>query len=66
MNRPSSTITAAGIAGFAAATALLIVKLTWPAIYVQIPPTYQGYLVTVIMIGIGYFKKENVLPIAKP
>jgi hypothetical protein len=61
MNKPSSTIQAAGISGFLAATALLIIKLAWPEIYVQIPPEYQGYLVTAIMIGFGYFKKENVL-----
>ena len=66
MNQPSSTITAAGISGFIAASLLLAVKLIWPAIYVQIPPEYQGYLVTAIMIVCGYFKKENVLPIAKP
>lgn len=61
MNKPSSTITAAGIAAFLSATALLIVKLAWPAIYVQIPPEYHGYLVGVIAIVIGYLKKENVL-----
>jgi len=61
MNKPSSTITAAGISGFLAASILLAVKITLPDIYVQIPPEYQGYLVTAIMVGFGYFKKENVL-----
>ncbi len=61
MNKPSSTIQAAGIAGFVASTALLIVKIAWPDIYVQVPAEYQGYLVTVLMVGFGYFKKENVL-----
>lgn len=65
MNKPSSTIQSAGIAGFIAASLLLTVKLAWPQIYVQIPPEYQGYLVTAIMIGFGYFKKENVLPLKK-
>ncbi len=64
MNRPSSTITAAGIAGFFASTLLLIVKIIWPDIYAQIPPEYQGYLVTGIAAAIGYFKKENVLPVS--
>ncbi len=64
MNKPSSTITAAAIAGIAASTLLLIIKIAWPAIYVQIPPEYQGYLITAIAVGIGYRKKENVLPIA--
>ena len=66
MNQPSSTITAAAIAGFIAATILLIVKITWPEIYIQIPPEYQGYMVAAIAILIGYLKKENILPIAKP
>lgn len=61
MNKPSSTITAAGLSGFIAATLLLIIKLAWPAIYVQIPPDYHGYLVAGIMVAFGYFKKENVL-----
>lgn len=65
MEQPSSTITAAALAGFAASTLLLILKIKWPAIYVQIPPEWQGYLVGVIMVGFGYLKKENVLPIAK-
>jgi hypothetical protein len=61
MNKPSSTIQAAAIAAFLSATALLIVKIAWPEIYVQIPPEYHGYLVGVVSITIGYFKKENVL-----
>ena len=63
--KPSSTIQSAGLSGFIASSLLLIVKLAWPEIYVQIPPEYQGYLVTAIMIGFGYFKKENVLPLKK-
>lgn len=65
MNKPSSTITAAGLAGFIASSLLLLVKIVWPDIYVLIPPEYQGYLVTAIVIAFGYFKKENVLLIAK-
>jgi len=61
MNKPSSTIQAAGLAGFLASSLLLIVKITWPDIYVQIPAAYQGYLVTFFVIVFGYFKKENVL-----
>ncbi len=63
MNRPSSTITAAGIAGFITASLLLAVKIFWPAVYVQIPPDYQGYLIVAVTMVIGYFKKENVLPL---
>ncbi len=63
MNTPSSTIQAAGISGFLAATALLIVKIGWPELHAQIPAAYHGYLVAGIMFGFGYFKKENVLPL---
>ena len=63
MKKPSSTISSAGIAGFLASTLLLVVKIAWPDIYVQIPIEYQGYLITGIMVMIGYFKKENVLPV---
>lgn len=66
MNKPSSTITAAGLSGFIAATILLLIKIAAPAVYVLIPPEYQGFLITAITFGFGYFKKENVLPIAKP
>lgn len=63
MNRPSSTITAAGIAGFVAATLLLIIKIKWPEIHEQIPADYRGHLVIGIAVLVGYFKKENVLPL---
>ena len=63
MKTPSSTIQAAGLSGFLAATALLVVKLVWPEIHAQIPAAYHGYLVAGIMFGFGYFKKENVLPL---
>jgi len=61
MNAPSSTIKAAGISGFLAATVLLIVKIVWPEVHSQIPPDYHGYLVVGIMVVFGYFKKEKVL-----
>lgn len=61
MNRPSSTIQAATISGFVAATALLVVKIWQPEIYSQIPPDYQNYLIVAISATFGYFKKENVL-----
>jgi hypothetical protein len=61
MNKPSSTISAAALSGFAASTLLLLVKFFAPEIYVQIPATYHGYLVGAIMVGFGYFKKETVL-----
>lgn len=62
-NQPSSTITATAIAGFLAATMLLVVKIVWPDIYAQIPDTYRAHLVVAFSVVIGYFKKENVLPL---
>ena len=62
MNKPSSTIQAAGIAGFTASTLLLLVKIFAPAVYVQIPPEYQGHLVTVFVIVAGYLKKAKPAP----
>jgi len=61
VNKPSSTIQAAGIAGFAGASIMLIVKIFAPNAYLLIPPEYQGYLITALTVGIGYWKKENVL-----
>jgi len=61
MNKPSSTIQAAGIAGFLAATGLTALKIAAPDIYVQIPPDYQGHLIVAITFAFGYFKKENVI-----
>lgn len=63
MNRPSSTIQAAGFAGFLAATILLYIKIRHPEIYEQIPASYEPYLVVGISVIVGYFKRENVLPI---
>ena len=63
MNKPSSTITATGIAGFLAATLLLGVKIAWPDIYDQIPDSYRTHLVVGFAVLVGYFKKENVLPL---
>lgn len=61
LNKPSSTIQAAGLAGFLASSLLLVVKLIWPDIYVEIPANYHGYLVTGITVMFGYFKRETVL-----
>ena len=60
MNQPSSTIQAAGIAGFIAASILTGLKIWAPDIYAQIPPDYQGHLIVAITWIAGYFKRENV------
>ena len=61
MNKPSSTIQAAGAYGFIAATLLMLVAVFFPEYYARIPPGYQLYLVVGISTIGGYFKKENVL-----
>ncbi len=61
MNKPSSTISAAGISGFIAASALTSLKIFAPEVYVKIPPDYQMHLVVAISFVIGYLKKENVI-----
>ncbi len=63
MNKPSSTITAAGVAGFLAATTLLVIKITAPEIYTMIPEDYRMHMVVAFTVAIGYFKKENVLSV---
>ena len=65
MKQPSSTISAAAIAAFIGSTSLLVVKLVWPDIYVQVPPEYQGYLVGALSAAFGYIKKENVLDVKR-
>ena len=62
MNRPSSTITFATLAGMA-------VAFFWEMIdtFTNIEPSLGAVSTSVALAGglIGYFKKENVLPIAK-
>ena len=63
MNRPSSTITFATLAG-------LVVAFFWEMIdtFTDIEPSLGAVATSVALVGgvIGYWKKENVLPIAKP
>ena len=67
MNRPSSTITAAGIAGAIAGLAILALALSSPEMYQRLRayPGAEAHLATAVMFLIGYFKKENVLPLKK-
>lgn len=62
MNAPSSTITFATLAGFA-------VAFFWEMVdtFTAIEPSLGAVATSVALIGglVGYFKKENVLPIVR-
>ena len=76
MNKPSSTITAAGVGGLVAGVPLGmymggiitgLINLYWPAVYEAIntvtdfEAAVSGIVTVAIATGIGYKKKENVL-----
>ena len=61
MNRPSSTITAAAIAGAVAAILLGLVSIFWPDAYARIPPGFEAAVAVIFGAIIGYRKRENVL-----
>ena len=67
MNRPSSTITAAGIAGMSASMLFLGLAIFAPDIYQRASAypgaeaTIAGFITTMVAVVIGYRKKENVL-----
>ena len=63
MNKPSSTITAAGGFGFLGVLLLGAVNVFWPEIYQRMNevPMFTESLVLAIGTVAGYFKKEKVL-----
>lgn len=65
MNRPSSTITAAGVSGTLVGLSLIVLAAVSPEMYqrVQLYPGAEAHLTAAVMIAAGYFKKENVLPL---
>ncbi len=63
MNRPSSTITFAFLAGQALVVLWALVDQFTTMV---ISPTLVAESVILVASGVGYFKKENVLPVGKP
>lgn len=61
MNKPSSTIQAAGIYGAIATILLIALAVFSPEYYDRIPPGGGESLVLAAATIGGYFKKENVL-----
>jgi len=61
MNKPSSTIQAAGSWGFLAALAMGVIAIIWPDVYARVPPGFEAALAVGIGTIAGYMKKENVL-----
>lgn len=61
MNKPSSTITAAGSWGFIAAIAMGVFAIISPEMYTRVPPGFEAALAVGIGTFAGYIKKENVI-----
>lgn len=65
MQKPSSTIQAAGVYGAGVTTALILLAVVAPEYYARLPPgASEGLVLAASTIG-GYFQKENVLPLAR-
>ncbi len=65
MNKPSSTITAAAIAGGLASLAFGFFAVFAPEMYARVPPGMEAGVAVLIGVAIGYKKKENILPLKK-
>lgn len=63
MNRPSSTITTATIAGAISAVLFGIFAVVFPEHYDRVPPGMEAGLTTLIAGIAGLLKKERVLPL---
>jgi len=63
LNKPSSTITAAGLAGLGTTMVWEIVMQFMPEIVIR--PTLVALSATFIVALVGYMKKETVLEVKK-
>lgn len=61
MNRPSSTITTAGLAGSLAAIAFGMLSIFGPEYYARVPAGMEAGVATAVAFIFGYFKREKVL-----
>ena len=63
MNRPSSTITAAGLSGMGMTVLWGAVFTVWPDFTAH--PTLISGSTALVAAAVGFFKKENVLEVKR-
>jgi hypothetical protein len=61
MNKPSSTIKAAGLGGSLAAISFGLLSIFGPEYYARVPPGMEAGVATAFAFLLGYFKRETVL-----
>ena len=61
MNKPSSTIKAAGLGGSLAAISFGLLSIFGPEYYARVPPGMEAGVATALAFLLGYFKRETVL-----